>query len=88
MNLEEEHAHFLKAGYPEERWQQVLESRRKWDLRMLILRDWSNEQNTETAIPQPKAINNDTAQSLRAHINYLQTKLNQHMDNGKNKDRI
>lgn len=50
MNLREEHAKFIATGYTEERWQQVLESRRTWRLRQQALRDWDIEQSE--AVPE------------------------------------
>jgi hypothetical protein len=55
MNLEEEHQRFLntdcsscpelKRFYSEERWQQILESRRIWRIKQQALRDWTSEQH-------------------------------------------
>jgi hypothetical protein len=49
--MTDEHTRFIASGYTEERWQQLQESRRRWKLKMIALRDWSYEQATSAEIP-------------------------------------
>jgi hypothetical protein len=45
--MTDEHARFIATGYTEERWQRLLQSRERFRLKMIALRDWGYEHPIE-----------------------------------------